>query len=844
MSSLTGDFPAVFQVSGGTINRLLASMHQNDRQDPTTPSFPHSLEFRYGDEYTYERPAGLARVQIGVPRLRLEHGSTDRFGLEVAIRAYTESDPWHDALTEFANGTVTAQYALTRPDPSWPGWSGVDVSRYLAVRLVEGSVNFSGEVGGGWGVMPDLTDPGVEIPRFTEQVAELLRTSFTPSPIEAPGLGPGRLRSLVGGGGSAVAGPIEIGGSTGGQIESIGEEWLAGRDAGLGLSSDFILARLRESLQGLQSDIVVRVDFGIDSTVYHVRVSPGAPEWSAAGDRASITIRISASATTASVLPNATVNVVQTVELRFDAANKTFTLTPLPASVTSDVSGPFGGAIEDALNGAVQGEVRNRIGPVLQSAVVALNRLLAGGDQLGAQLRRMDRWLTLRFNEAVFRSDGVAVLGRATPAPRAKPVVTFSKNEDTTAFTALATWIPGGQVKRFRWWWIWPSADLEATNTKRKYTDRFYLRGPLATDPHGMPYLGDLPGLHGNGGVVLNIDGSVVDERSGALVPVEAGYQVGFNYTFPWELPPWITDLHWREGFRLDQGEGPRPDELRLGTLRKPIRRATGFSANTLLVTEGGTLTEATLETVEQAVTGHERRDAGLLTAAIFADGESAKAGSGVVERLRSLESNADVPLVVAETVDSVLWDALALPTGTNEPSYRLISPSGGVTWSHDGALSAAELTTALTNTLMASPPPAAEVVVGGAGPGTRLWEAAESLTGAGGEGLPSPPLGRHADGPRLAVFVDSRSADSVEEVGRLAGEAVVFVNGGVEGVRTLNSQLETAVDAIPDPGGRIAASLGIDCWPTTVRLDERGEVIESWVGAGPPSADADGDEP
>lgn len=833
MSSLTGDFPAIFQVSGGTINRLLASMHQNNWSDDWTPSLPHSVEFRIGEEGAYDVPVGVVAAQIGVPRIRLRHGSTDRFGLEVGIRASYEPDPWAGPLADFIHGTVTAEYELTRPDPAWPGWSRVDVSQYLAVRVVEGSVEFSGELGAGWGWSGGVPDSEAITPLIAAEITKLLQTSFQATPIPAPRFGPGRLRSLEGWG-SVVAGPVDL---TAGRIESINEEWLGGRDVGLALSSDFLLSRLQDSLDGLALAATVHIDYGIGSADYNVGISPGSPEWRASGDRASITLGITGSATSDDwELPNVHIDVVQTVDLRFDAANRRFTLTPAPPAVTADAGGPFGGVIEDQVEEIVAAQLRNRIGPALQPATAALNDFLRGGDALGAELRSLDRWLTLRLDEAVFRPDGVAVRGKIRVAARSKPVVTFAPTADRTAFTALKSWIPGGQVTRVYWTWYWPSG--EKGHTKPDYTDRFLLRGPPGGSPEAPDVKhGPLPGLDGNGGVVLSVDAEVVDADSGELVELTdvPAHWIGFHYRFPWELPPGIGDLYWREELQLGGGDGPHPDELDLGAITRPLRRPKVSSTNTLIVTQGHSLTLETIETVERALVDHERPDAGLLTVTVFGEGEAARLEPAVVGRLNQLRGELDTPLLVAETVDSVLRDGLALPGGSAEPSFRLISPSGGVTWSHDGPLSSEALVTALNSTLMSSPPPAPEVAAAGPVPGTQLWESVSDGPGPDGLGAPAPPLGRHGDGPRLVVFVDSRSPASVEQVRNVERRGTaVFVNGGLDDVRTLNSQLEDALDAIPDPGGAIAARLGISCWPTTVRLDERGVVIESWAGTPP----------
>src|ERR687886_730974 len=140
---LTGDFPSSFQVSGGTITRLLASMHQNNWEDDWTPSLPHALRLRVGDDQPIDGIKGLVEAQIGVPQIDLRHGSTDRFGLRMGVRAYFQPDIDSEPLADFIQGTVNVDYVLTGPDPSWPGWGKVGSGDYLVVRVVEGSVGFS-----------------------------------------------------------------------------------------------------------------------------------------------------------------------------------------------------------------------------------------------------------------------------------------------------------------------------------------------------------------------------------------------------------------------------------------------------------------------------------------------------------------------------------------------------------------------------------------------------------------------------------------------------------------------------------------------------------------------------
>jgi hypothetical protein len=120
---LTGDFDAVFQVSGATVNRLLASMHQNAFTNRDLPSFPHTVQIRIGDDRALDGVRGFTQVQLGCPRIELIHGATDRFILVVDVRARYRPDPGTEPLPEFIHGTVRAEYRIRDIDPSCYGWS-------------------------------------------------------------------------------------------------------------------------------------------------------------------------------------------------------------------------------------------------------------------------------------------------------------------------------------------------------------------------------------------------------------------------------------------------------------------------------------------------------------------------------------------------------------------------------------------------------------------------------------------------------------------------------------------------------------------------------------------------
>lgn len=140
---LAGDYDAVVQVSSGTINRVLAALHQNAFTDPNRPSFPHTASFRIGDDGSVHGHRGWVQGQIGVPRIELINRSTDRFHLEVTVRARYRGDAGSVALPEYINGTVRADYQIVDIDPTCFGWRAT-ASDHVWVRVVRGSVSFDG----------------------------------------------------------------------------------------------------------------------------------------------------------------------------------------------------------------------------------------------------------------------------------------------------------------------------------------------------------------------------------------------------------------------------------------------------------------------------------------------------------------------------------------------------------------------------------------------------------------------------------------------------------------------------------------------------------------------------
>ena len=113
----TGDFDAVLQVSGSTINRLMATLHQNagtmtDDRGKKLPGHPHLVSVRIGPHNSEEGVRGWLNAQLGVPRVNLLDRETDRFELEVDVRArFFAEDGWA-YLPKYIHGVVKATYKI------------------------------------------------------------------------------------------------------------------------------------------------------------------------------------------------------------------------------------------------------------------------------------------------------------------------------------------------------------------------------------------------------------------------------------------------------------------------------------------------------------------------------------------------------------------------------------------------------------------------------------------------------------------------------------------------------------------------------------------------------------
>jgi hypothetical protein len=593
---LTGDFEAVLQVSGSTINRLLASLHQNAFENPKLPSFPHSVRMRIGDDHAYQGVRGVVHAQIAVPRVELIHGVSDRFMLEVGVRAWYRPDPGTEPMPAFIHGTVRAEYRVQTIDPSCLGWSR-KAADFLWIRVVRDSVRFQGTAENDGGiidlaVMGAASDPAADIAKITQQAARLLARRFeaTPHPVSKR-FRRGLLRSLNAPiGGSAVALPIGLSGDPAGDINSINNLLLDGRDLAVGINRDYIMsltAQFQNAIRSFHQTIGIHISTGEWNpipdfdTVYRVGVHPPTVEWEPHGSYTLFKLNVSGWAKTDSIGADATFDITQNITLDFNGGDGRLHLTPWTPGVHVHASGLGAPWVADVVRDQVLKAVPPIVRAACDNAQSNLDSVTQQTGDLANQLKTLDDQAGVRLDSAEFVIDGMVLRGTIALAPRRGVVVKQEKTAAGDAHSALESWIPGGRIDRFEWSWTWAGSGDPGSATQH---DRFLLRRPRGSMSRwgvGIGLRSLLPGLDGSGRVCLRIIGAQVDPVTGQLVTVISTKRCT---RFGFELPAVVTKgdrLFLRDMPELSQ-EVPFPQLSDLPLVAP--RRGEASIANTLLV--------------------------------------------------------------------------------------------------------------------------------------------------------------------------------------------------------------------------------------------------------------------
>ena len=172
---------------------------------------------------------------------------------------------------------------------------------------------------------------------------------------------------------------------------------------------------------------------------------------------------------------------------------------------------------------------------------------------------------------------------------------------------------------------------------------------------------------------------------------------------------------------------------------------------------------------------------------------------------------------------------------------WRLVTPTGGVTWAHSGHVGSRELADALDDYLFRSPPPAMLHVTDAPLSGVRVPGYAFESDVIGrlarlDEGCPPPPFERL--GLETAVkFIRKNSLSSEAALRAMTDESdpsaseefrVIVLDGGSrEDEERMRDILPDAM-IIADTDGVIAKRFGVHSWPSDIRISRSGIIAEA----------------
>ena len=849
---LTGDFDAVLQISGSTINRLLASMHQNAFENPKLPSFPHSVRMRIGDDHAYEGVRGIAHAQIAVPRIELIHGATDRFILEVSVRAWYRPDPGTEPLPTYINGTVRAEYRLHDIDSSCPGYAN-NAADFLWFRVVRDSVQFRGTVAddsfSDIFVEPSGDPAAIEaanIAKVTRQIARLLAKRFEATPHKvSKRFRRGSMRSLNNQGGTAVALPLGLQGDPWGNVNSIDNVLLNGKDLAVGINVNYLMGLATKMVQPLASfntQVYVKVTgpFGVsEDTTYTVGVHPPSVKWEPLGGHAIFKVKISGWANTPHLLfPNVTFDIDQDIVLNFTGGS--MWLSPGFLNVSPHAGGLFGGIVEDRVRTQIINTVKPMVETACNNATPGLNNLTKQTGELGDRLRSLDAAASAALHSAEFVPDGIVLRGTIGLSQRRPAVIKQEIIAAGDAHSALDTWIPGGRIDGFEWSWSWVASEELGAKT---HTDRFLLRRPKAKKSRWGVAIGltdPLPGLDGFGRVCLRVFGAVVNPVTGQF---ESETSVRRCVKFGFDLVT-LDDLN-----RLDLRDVPElSQDVPFPQLKEravvAMRRSGNAGANTLVLYAGEEWSDEAANALGKGLDACRRYDAGLSVLVLFKEGVLDHHGARLAKNVEQQIGKFGILAHVNEDVDGGWAKSLNLQGKEGGPGWALISPEGTVPWSHQGRIEAQQLGTVLDTHLRRSADmkPAAHHYAIGVGQAIsagalNIGDLIDSIESP----CPPVPLGRLGV-DTIVTFVQARSEASIKQLRHLASQCApegrpaptvvaVVDHASLREVQALKEELGLDFALLPDAKGILTNRFRVNVWPTTITVNSDNIVSNVQVG-------------
>ncbi len=868
-NNLTGDYEAVVQISVRKINGILATMHQNKVKPDASPTFEHSASVRIGDlkipkhdtthfakwyagvvqdlretgvlpgdarsvlsekappgvssvlkkgwrdlDIIRLEPAadgavrGTADVQLSNPTISLGERSIGEVTIHVDVRVHYDPDRGSAPMPEPIHGEVRATYIVK---PKTLGIS-VGARKALSVQVSshDNQIHFIPRTGSG------LNAADADI--ISAQVRKALRSQFVVADVLLPaGF---RFAEFIALDSQALGLPLQLSGSAAaGNINSVNRNLLGGFDFAIAVSKDYIQSQFAPVIQGLKDfvdRITITVDAVIGSTVYHASLSSVSLTWKAGAIDLSGHVDLK----TQSIAPNFSFDFTQTIALALDVPSQTVKVVPVGDPVISNAS-------IGLPTGLIASRIKDGRDSVLSN--VSLQVFNDVRNQLLSSLRSFDNLADVKYATIEITPDGIILRGAIGPSGtgwRLDPVVHPDIAADGKSFTAFNSWIPGGRIDAYRWTWpVGGSAGAVVSvkvghNTEEDAFDRFVLATPSDVAATGR--------------ICLRIEGTRMSPDG-----IEEGITVGETCK-PWWSEPILTapygsldvlDPIWNPPV-VDQ-EQPLDfivDDAIAGhvSVMGQSPPTGGLTTNTLIHFAGGNI-ERPLEALSHALSQMRQPHMSLVLFLVLPVGSFATRRSEFQARLGPLDERFTRNLHITEDYAGGWTKAFAAPEG---PSTHLINARGELVWKREGRLNPDRVGAALDEHLLPALAPRSVLMRLAAQPGERAPDA--FFQDDQGDYV---TLRRLRGQTVLLNFWKSWSKPCLRELRRLQTlqeqgngrtPVIMAINGGEDHatLTDVRCQSNLTFRVIPDRNQSIAELYGVQCWPTTVSINQEG-IIE-----------------
>jgi peroxiredoxin len=866
-NNLTGNYEAVLQVSLQQINGILATMHQAGVDKNISPSFPHSIPVLVSDPLSslaYEVSRFRQWVSYAVEGMQpttasLEQAPTMTASVEQARALLSKKTPpgvavkfeqaWHDldsaafqpAPAGAVRGRADVQVSAPRITVASGSASEVTVQAWIRARFFPDSTAtlpapIHGQLQALYVIKPRVLPDGRKVLRI-----EVTSDDNTIRFVAAPGSGltgadeqaiASRLRAVVraqfgkrevnvpadlkfseftalgSGPTQALVLPFQLSDAAPppGSLSSVTAHLLASNEFAIAVGKEYVQAffdTLTHTIKSHAAAIQITLSGPLGTAHYTPTVTIYPVVWKAGSIEISGRIDARSNRWWA---PNGWITFTQAFTVALDVPSQTVAIR---AVSDPDVNESWFISHDTALN-----NVKSARDLALPGASAAVNnsfqQALAGLD---STLKSFDQSGFAHYAAVEITPDGLIARGEIGTNARLNPIVHFDWTDGGTAFTAFQSWIPGGRIERFHWTWVERTHQISWFNKTQAIDVEHEYVFPKPADVYDIQNI--CLAIEGRR---LSRDGKE-EQVSGGEACTNSSHEPILVHPSWWmklNVPIWLP--RWPDRVVSDLAAA---HVNLMGRNRRP-----GSITTNVLVLFTGSRVDRPLDGLSE-VLSQTRRDLSLLTILVLPQGAFQQRLSDLEATLgSSRERSNHAHLEITEDYAGGWSETF----GTREgPSTHLINARGEFVWQQEGRLDAAAIVRALSEHALDAPPPLRV-------PMQLTVQAGEAaLDAVFADDLGNVHMLRRLRGRQVMInFWQSWAAPSMRELRHLQslhaernGPFILAVNSDESRdlLADVRKREGLTFPLVSDSHQTISALYGVQCWPTTVFINEVGIV-------------------